>query len=474
MTEFELYPMQQRALITPANEILYGGALGGGKSYLARVASIVYSLEIPGLITYLFRRTFKEVLANHVYTPGGYLEMLKDLIESGDCVFSKSDYSFSFYNGSRIQLAHSQHESDIYTHQGAQIGFLIIDESTHFTPAMVRFIRSRVRLGSLKVPRKYRGMFPRILYTANPGNVGHHFFKSNFVDFGSGHVFEAPEDEGGMRREYVPARLTDNKVLLLNDPDYAKRVKGMGDSGTVQAMIDGDWESLSTGGFADLWRAKYHVIQPFDIPHAWKIDRGYDYGSSAPAACLWFAESNGEEFIDGNGNEAWVPAGTLFQISELYFANKKLEGLKLPADEQARRIRAHEVDEGIHHRVVPGPADNAINDKAPGQRSIADDMAKSPNNITWLRSIKTPGSRVQGVQLFRTRLANAMKRPMEAPGYFVFSNCFHTIRTVPNLEPDSKNIEDIDTSGEDHIWDVIRYKILQASKTVKTTRISGV
>ena len=189
MTEFKLYPKQQRALVTPANEILYGGAAGGGKSYLARVASIVYSLEVPGLITYLFRRTFKEVLANHVYTPGGYIEMLKDLIDSGDCVFSKSDFSFTFYNGSRIQLAHSQYESDIYTHQGAQIGFLIIDEATHFTPAMVRFIRSRVRLGSMSVPAQWKGLFPRILYTANPGGVGHHYFKSNFVDMGAGHVF---------------------------------------------------------------------------------------------------------------------------------------------------------------------------------------------------------------------------------------------------------------------------------------------
>jgi hypothetical protein len=118
VTEFKLYPMQQRALITQANEVLYGGALGGGKSYLARVASIIYSLEVPGLITYLFRRTFKEVLANHVYTPGGYLEMLKGLIDAGECVFSKSDFSFSFANGSRIQLAHSQHESDIYTPPG--------------------------------------------------------------------------------------------------------------------------------------------------------------------------------------------------------------------------------------------------------------------------------------------------------------------------------------------------------------------
>lgn len=472
MTDFKLYPNQHRALMTTATEILYGGALGGGKSYLARVASIVYSLEIPGLITYLFRRTFKEVLANHVYTPGGYLEMLKDLIDSGDVVFSKSDYSFTFSNGSRIQLAHSQHENDIFSHQGAQIGFLILDESTHFSPMMVRFIRSRVRLGSLKVPDRWKKQFPRILYTANPGNVGHHFFKSNFVDFGSGHVFEAPEDEGGMLREYVPAKLTDNKILLQNDPDYAKRVKGMGDTQTVKAMIDGDWESLSTGGFADLWRAKYHVIKPFDIPYTWKIDRGYDYGSSAPAACIWFAESNGEEFIDGDGNLAWVPAGTIFQINELYFANKKLEGLRLPAREQARRIKQKEIDEGIHGRVRPGPADNAINDAPPGTKSIAGEMAES-EGITWTRSIKSPGSRITGMQLVRTYLAAAKQRPMERPGFFVFSNCFHTIRTLPNLEPDPSNIEDIDSSGEDHLYDVIRYKILSKSKSVTTTKVTG-
>lgn len=472
MTDFKLYPKQKQALITNATEVLYGGALGGGKSYLARVASIVYSLEIPGLITYLFRRTFKEVLANHVYTPGGYLEMLKELIDSGDCVFSKSDYSFTFYNGSRIQLAHSQYENDIYSHQGAQIGFLIVDESTHFTPMMIRFIRSRVRLGSLNIPKKWLGKFPRILYTANPGNVGHHYFKSNFVDFGSGHVFQAPEDEGGMMREYVSAKLTDNKILLLNDPNYQQRVKGMGDTNTVKAMIDGDWESLSTGGFADLWRSKYHVIKPFDIPLGWKIDRGYDYGSSAPAAAIWFAESNGEEFIDGDGKECWVPAGTIFQIGELYLANRKYEGLRLPADEQAKRIKDYEIQEGWNLRAVPGPADNAINDAPPGVKTIAQSMDES-HGIRWTKSIKSPGSRIQGMQLLRVRLAASTRRPMETPGYFIFNTCYNTIRTLPNLASAANNVEDIDTNGEDHIYDVIRYKVLSKSKEVSVNTVHG-
>lgn len=472
MPDFKLYPPQREAFLSPANEILYGGAVGGGKSYLARVASITYSLEIPGLITYLFRRTYKEVLANHIYTPGGYLEMLHDLIESDDASYSKTDNSISFYNGSRIQLAHCQYEADVYQYQGAQIGFLIIDESTHFSPFMIKFLRTRVRLGSLVVPPRWKSKFPRILYTSNPGGIGHHYFKSGFVDIANNTIVKAPTDDGGMQRLYVPAKLTDNKVLMETDPDYADRVRGLGDARMSEALIDGDWEILSTGGFADLWRSQVHVIKPFAIPVGWRIDRGYDYGSSAPAAALWFAESNGETFLDADGNEQWVPPKSLFIIRECYLADEDFKGLRLTAQAQAKRIYDEEQKAAWRHRVLPGPADNAIfSEDRPGTPSIANDMAKE--SIEFVRSDKSPGSRVQGVGLMRSRLDASLRKDPEHPHIYVFNTCYNTVRTIPNLENDPKNIEDIDTKGEDHIWDVVRYKLLSSAMEISTGKLRG-
>lgn len=470
--DIKLYPRQQQALMSPAAEVLYGGALGGGKSYLARVASIIYSAEIPGLITYLFRRTFKEVLANHVHTPGGFLEMLEPMMRTNDVVFSKSDYSFTFWNGSRIQLAHSQYESDIYTHQGAQIGFLIVDEATSFTADMIRYIRSRVRLGSLNIPDKWKGLFPRILYTANPGGVGHNYFKSGFVNQGPDHVFKAPDDDGGMTRQYIPAKLTDNKILLANDPDYATRVKGMGRPEVVQAMLDGNWDVVSGAAFSDLWVPTIHVVKPFQIPRGWDIDRGYDYGSSAPAAYLLFAESDGEEYRNpSTGREIWYPQGSLFVFGEIYFADKNRKGLRMTAAQQASKMHRYEIERGLQSRVAPGPADNAIFSAEPGQESSHSLMAAE--GVSFTRGDKSPGSRILGVSLMRQMLLNSMNEPKEGPGFYVTSNCVHTIRTVPSLDKDEDKPDDVNSDGEDHIWDVIRYRLLKSRVKARELVVTG-
>jgi len=47
------------------------------------------------------------------------------------------------------------------------------------------------------------------------------------------------------------------------------------------------------------------------------------------------------------------------------------------------------------------------------------------------------------------------------PMMYVFSTCKNFIRTIPNLIYDEKKVEDIDTTQEDHIYDMTRYVLME-------------
>ena len=153
------------------------------------------------------------------------------------------------------------------------------------------------------------------------------------------------------------------------------------------------------------------------------------------------------------------------------------------AKEVAKGIIEREIIMGIHNRVVPGPADNSINDVQNGN-SIAADMRHTVRangsiykGVEWTRSDKRAGSRKSGWERVRTMLFDACppatKGPRESPGLFVFRNCKHFVDLFPTLPRDEKDPDDVDTDAEDHIGDETRYRVLACKTGAKTGKTKG-
>lgn len=465
-----LHPKQSEALLSPATEILFGGAAGPGKSHAMRAGSIIWASEIPGLQVYLFRRLYDDLIKNHMEGTNGYQSLLASWV---DAKFVKIvDDEIRFWNGSRIYLCHVQHEKDRFKYQGAEIHVLLIDELTHFTEVIYRFLRGRVRMVGVDIPEKYRGLFPRILCGSNPGNIGHQWVKSTFIDgVEPSEIRQMSESEGGMRRQFIKARLSDNPSLLRDDPQYEAKLSGLGSPELVKAMKEGDWHIIE-GAFFPEFSTERHVLRAVTLPSWWLRFRSGDWGSAKPYSFHWWAVAS-DDWMHPDGTV--IPRGALIAYRELYGIRQKPDGtfepdvgLKEPSDVVARKVKAAQHDGESFEYSVLDPACFAQN----GGPSIAETFAE---NGVWCepadnKRVATQGA-IGGHDQFRKRLiGDGDGRPM----IFWFANCFHAIRTIPTLQHDDRRPEDVDTDMEDHAYDDCRYACMSrpwtAPKPVKTPK----
>ena len=323
---------------------------------------------------------------------------------------------------------------------------------------------------ALKIPQKYAGLFPRIINGSNPGGVGHNWVKATFVDNAPyGHIKQMGEDEGGMKRQYLPALLKDNPSV--NAKDYSAKLAGLGSPDLVKAMLNGDWDIVSGGALDDLWQRAVHIVPRFKVPANWKIDRSFDWGSAHPFSVGWWTKATGEEVEMPDGS-LWAPAaGSLIRINEWYGTEKvgTNKGLKLGSEEIGRGILQREqemLDQGwIKTKPIPSCADNQIyNVTDKDTETIAKKMEKV--GVKWIRSDKSAGSRINGLQLVRDRLKASIDN--EGAGLYFTENCTAATTTLPVLPRDPRNPEDIDTKAEDHPYDEIRYRVLHEQKPSAT------
>jgi hypothetical protein len=448
--DLALHKKQGVALNTCATETLYGGAAGGGKSHLMRVAAIIWCSMIPGLQVYIFRRIREDLVKNHIEGPNGFRSLLAPWVESGHVVIVEDE--IRFWNGSKIYLCHCKDEKDRFKYQGSEIHVLLIDELTHFTETIYRFLRGRVRCVGLDIPEQYKGMFPRILCGSNPGNIGHNWVKEAFVDRCADlELHKMTDDEGGMLRQYIPAKLDDNPSMAANDPSYRSRLRGLGSESLVKAMEDGDWNIIE-GAFFDCW-SNANVIEPFEIPEDWTKFRSFDWGSAKPFSVGWWAVV---------GDHSILPRGALIRYREWYGKKTANVGLKLTAEQVATGIKERDSGDKIDYSV----ADPAIFAQDGGP-SLSERMAKC--GIYWQAADnkRVAGrGRIGGWDQMRDRLKGEEGKPM----LYTFKTCYDSIRTIPSLQHDQNKPEDLDTNAEDHAADEWRYACMSRPwiRTVET------
>lgn len=407
--------------------VAYGGARGGGKSWAVRQKAKLLALYYPGIRILIMRRTFPELRENHI------LPLQKDL--SGLAVYRETDKVFLFSGGSRIKFGYCDTEKDVNQYQGQEFDVIFMDEATHFTELQFLALTACVR-GVNRFPK-------RMYLTCNPGGVGHAWVKRLFVDrrFKAG---ENPEDY-----VFIRASVYDNKAVMQDGGAYVRMLKNLPEE-LRRAWLDGEWDVFAGQVFRE-WRndpGHYldhrwtHVIAPFSIPDTWPRYRTLDWGYSRPFSV---------------GYTAMSPEGKLIRYHEIYGTEKDAqgititpnEGLRLAPDEVAERILHYEQEHEKGHRLL-GIADPSIFDESRGSDGcVANIFARK--GIYFDRG---DNKRIPGKMQIHNRLAFDSNG---IPGFQVFTTCRDFIRTIPALVYSSTAPEDIDTAGEDHIYDEWRY-----------------
>lgn len=468
--DFPLHPKQWIAFTSKATEILYGGAAGSAKSHLIRIAAIMWALFIPGLQIYIFRRTYDDLVKNHMEGPTGFHTLLANWLGKWVDIVENE---IRFNNGSKIYLCHCQHEKDRFKYQGAEIHVLLIDELTHFTEVIYRFLRSRVRMPKgMAIPEKYKDLFPRILCGSNPGGIGHQWVKTTFIDIAAPFdITQTSDQEGGFLRQFIPANLNDNPSI--DHDSYAANLSGLGNEALVKAMLEGDWDIVA-GAALDISRDR-HMVRAFRPPAHWTKFMGLDYGFVRPFSVGWYCVVEGHTLIEGKNGfpDKFLPDKAVVRYRELYGWNgKPNEGQRLESPDLARQIL--KIEDEAHETMDYRVADTQLWASNDGP-SMAQRMLEATKNRF------NPRKAIKDRQANYAEICNRLRGEQQedktyAPMFYVGENCLHWWRTVPPLVLDDTNPEKgPEEKQELHAYDETAYSLASwPYVTTKTQRIEKI
>ncbi len=391
----------------PATFILIGGAAGGSKSRGVREIAHEFGMTVPNFRILLLRRTYAQLEENHLR------DVELEAPELG-AQFVPSAKLLRYPNGATLRFGHCETVADAANYLSSEYDLIIFDELVTFEETQFLLIASRAR--SVKP-----GVKPKVLAGTNPGGPQAHWVRSRFIDKSTDRdqfPDYRPEDW-----QFIPSKLEDNPYL---DAGYERKLLMLPPE-LRKAYRDGDWD-IFPGQYFSEWRKSRHVAV-LNIPPSAVWFRAVDGGYVAPAAVLWIAVWEGHAYV----RHEWEPVRVL-------------------NSDQAKGIVTRTKDYGIT-RVKQTIADTSL--WTPEQdtgESAAETFARC-----GVRLSPATKDRINGWKRLREWLGDA---PDGKPWLMVHPECGYLIRTLPSLLSDPNRPEDVDSDGEDHAADALRYFVM--------------
>lgn len=420
-------------------DVLYGGAVGGGKSVALLAYTLRSCVKYDGLQAYWFRCTYPELDTSVIKL----LTLKFGFAQALGARWVSSKYELAFPNGSVLKLTHAKNVQEATSLRSAEINLLILDERTTIPPDVVELLYTRIRSGDANVP------VLGIRSATNPGGPGHTAVLKEYIkatDYGAKEI----TDEMGRRRIFIQSKLTDTPQLMA-DGAYLKSLQGMAPE-LRQALLEGDWEVVPGQMFSELSRER-HVVKPVPLPPSWRRWVGIDYGWREPWAVLWAAVDEDDRI--------WI-------YREIYETEVR-------ESDQAKRILEAEAGEDITAHI----ADDSMWFSRGEARDIA--AIYEDNGCPLTKAGKGPNSRPTGFARIHHYLAEAPACAHHRAMGWETCPMIHFFSTCPNLFDELKNMafatkgnpEDSDPRYPDHAVDALRYLLVHIGMEPKWHFTSG-